>query len=133
MVNNISSPVLSHKTKFTLKEEKVALISQGKIDQIQTLLTRANDLEKPKLKRYIPTFCTSIGTFFCGFGVTNLLSQYFGLIQTDYLSTFWFISVVSVIIIVMSLLMENIREEAYKSYTDELLQILEEIKKNAKF
>lgn len=131
MVKTITTPVLSHKNKSILKEEKAVVISKGKIDQIETLLRRASSLEEPKPRKYLPSLIISIETFFCGFSVTSLLSKWFGLIQTDYTYAFWIIALFSCLTIVGTLVNESNREDDYISYTDELQDIINEIKKEA--
>ena len=103
-------------------------IHMSRIDHIESLLNRANALEKPNFKRYLPNIFTSFGIFFLGFGLTNLLSFCFGLIEKLNVWTFVIITIASGIVVINGYISEFSREANHKSLTTELLDILKNIK-----
>jgi len=111
----------------TIDHKDYIMIHEAQITHIKSLLERASKLEQPRLKSSFPKILTSTGIFLLGFGITNLLGMWLGLIESkiNYSTIILgFFVLLGGYIVLAEYLYEENKEKNYKSYTDEVSKII---------
>ena len=104
------------------------MFSKDKLDHMKSFLEKADDLEKPKPRRYIPGVLYSIGLSAVTFGGLNSIALLIGLKEIPYRTIAMIvliaIFIIGLILIGVSIYAEICRKEKYYSFTNEALLLI---------